>query len=50
MEKGVAEHIEEYKRFNAWSVYMITGITIARGGKGGGEEFEKKDEHSGLDL
>lgn len=49
-EEKVAEHIEESKHFNAWSVYMITGITIARGGKGGREEFEKKDEHGGAEV
>lgn len=46
----VAEYIEQKKFLGSWKVYMITGLTIARGSRGGASELRGKSGSVGTGL
>jgi len=47
-DKLVKAYIEKNTRFNSWSIFMITGLAIARGASGTREEKVGGDVHGGL--
>jgi len=47
-DKLVNAYIEKKTRFNAWSLFMITGLAIARGANSTQEEKGEWDVHTGL--
>lgn len=46
----VEDYIQRNKRLGAWSVFMITGVTIARGSHGSTSESTKKSAETSAGL
>jgi len=46
----VKGHINRNKNLGSWSLFMITGLTIARGARGNRKEKDERDMHADLEV
>jgi hypothetical protein len=48
--KEVTDHLSRHTQFGSWSLYMITGIAVARGSRGGFSESKSTSVNTGANM